>query len=184
MKSHLYIKISALLVAVACFMAFSPAIIDIQSNVGTRVGNVAPDIRFPNPDGKIIQLSSLRGKLVLVDFWASWCQPCRAENPNLVRIYEKYKDQDFGNAKGFEIFSISLDQDHSKWTAAIKKDNLFWNGHVSDLKYWKSEPARIFGVQSIPHTLLINEKGVIIAKGLRGAAIERAVENYMRQSAK
>ncbi len=184
MKFNIYLKISVLAVTLVSILALSPAVFDKRANVGTRVGNVAPELHFPNPDGKNIKLSSLRGKLVLIDFWASWCQPCRAENPNLVRIYEKYKDQDFGGAKGFEIFSVSLDQDHKRWVDAIKKDNLVWDGHVSDLKYWKSEPARIYGVQNIPHTILINEKGVIIAKGLRGPAIEKAIANYVRQSGK
>lgn len=151
-----------------------------QSNVGINIGNVAPELEFPGPDGKPIKLSSLRGKVVLIDFWASWCQPCRMENPNLVRLYNKYKDQRLGKAKGFEIYSLSLDQDHAKWVKAIKDDGLVWKSHVSDLKFWKSEGARIYRVNSIPYTVLIDEKGVIIGKNLRGQALENAISNLNR----
>ncbi|MCC5917842.1 MAG: TlpA family protein disulfide reductase [Cryomorphaceae bacterium] len=153
-----------------------------QSRVGTRIGDIAPELEFPSPDGKKIKLSSLRGKLVLIDFWASWCQPCRVENPNLVKLYDKYNGQKkVGNAKGFEIYSVSLDQDHSRWVAAIEQDGLRWKTHVSDLKFWKSEAARIYGVGSIPNAILIDENGVIIGKGLRGPAIEMAIRNYINQ---
>ncbi len=148
-----------------------------QSNVGLSIGDVAPDLNFPSPDGKNIKLSSLRGKVVLIDFWASWCQPCRVENPNVVRIYDKYHDKKLGNAKGFEVYSVSLDQEKNKWIDAIKKDNLKWEGHVSDLKFWKSEAARIYNISSIPYTVLIDENGVIIGKNLRGPALERALAN-------
>lgn len=147
-----------------------------NQSVGLSVGDTAPELAFPNPDNKILKLSDLRGKIVLIDFWASWCRPCRMENPNLVRLYRTYKDVKFGKANGFEIYSVSLDQNKADWQKAIADDGLIWPNHVSDLKFWKSEPARIYNVNSIPMTYLIDEKGVIIARGLRGQALERALE--------
>ncbi|RYG32810.1 MAG: TlpA family protein disulfide reductase, partial [Chitinophagaceae bacterium] len=134
----------------------------------TAVGGTAPDIKLPGPDGSEIALSSLRGKYVLIDFWASWCGPCRQENPNVVRLYNKYKDQNF------EIFGVSLDKDKEKWLQAIQKDNLTWI-HVSDLKFWQSEAAGLYNITSIPATVLIDPQGKIIAKNLRGQALEEKV---------
>ncbi len=135
----------------------------------TAIGAAAPEIALTDPDGKIRKLSSLKGKVVLIDFWASWCGPCRKENPNVVAMYGKYHD------KGFEIYSVSLDKDRSSWLAAIDKDNLIWPDHVSDLKYWKSEGAAAYGVTSIPFTVLIDKKGKIVAKKLRGDELENKV---------
>lgn len=129
-------------------------------------GSMAPDIVMDSPDGEKLKLSDLRGKVVLIDFWASWCGPCRRENPNVVKLYEKYKD------KGFEIFSVSLDKDKSAWIKAIKDDNLKWKNHVSDLKYWSSATAKLYGVSSIPSTVLIDKEGRVIAKNLRGRELE------------
>jgi thiol-disulfide isomerase/thioredoxin len=114
-------------------------------------------------------LSSLKGKVVLIDFWASWCGPCRKENPNVVRIYNKYHNE------GFEIFGVSLDRNRDSWLKAIKNDNLSWI-HVSDLKYWQSEGARLYGVNSIPFTVLLDKDGKILAKGLRGKSLEDKLE--------
>jgi len=133
------------------------------------VGNEAPDIALPNPDGKIVKLSSLRGNYVLIDFWASWCRPCRAENPNNVKLYQKYHD------KGFEIYGVSLDRDKNSWLKAIKDDNLTWT-QVSDLKFWKSEGAKIYNVKAIPHTVLLDKNGKIIANGLRGHNLTKKLE--------
>lgn len=135
----------------------------------TAPGNIAPDLAFPDPDGKVRKLSDLRGKVVLLDFWASWCGPCRRENPHVVAMYNKYHD------KGFEVFSVSLDRDASSWKAAIAKDNLVWPNHVSDLKQWGSEAAKIYGVNSIPCTFLLDREGHILAKGLRGEALTDAL---------
>ena len=129
-------------------------------------GGDAPDIAMKTPEGELMKLSELRGKVVLVDFWASWCGPCRRENPNVVRVYDKYK------AAGFEILGVSLDKTKDKWQAAIEKDGLTWH-HVSDLKGWKNEAAQTYGVRSIPHTVLIDKEGKIIARNLRGPALER-----------
>lgn len=125
----------------------------------------APNIALPNPNGKTMSLAALRGKYVLIDFWASWCGPCRKENPNVVALYDKYK------SKNFEIFSVSLDQDANAWKRAIESDNLKWSYHVSDLKQWDSSVIPLYGIQSIPYTVLIDPKGKIIAINLRGEAL-------------
>ncbi len=140
----------------------------------TAIGSSAPEIELTDPDGTLRKLSSLKGKVVLVDFWASWCGPCRKENPNVVGIYGKYHD------KGFEVFSVSLDKDRSSWLAAITKDNLSWPNHVSDLKYWKSAGAASYGVSSIPFTVLIDKKGKIVAKKLRGEDLENKVKELCK----
>ena len=150
-----------------------------------KVGQKAPDIALPSPDGKSYSLSDLKGKIVLLDFWASWCGPCRRENPNVVKVYDRYK------AQGFTVFSVSLDgmdsrtksrlgndpskekdyieQQKNRWVQAIEQDNLKWDYHVSDLKKWESDPARLYGVRSIPRTFLIDREGNIAAINLRGA---------------
>ena len=136
----------------------------------TSVGALAPELAFENPEGKIMKLSDLRGKVVLLDFWASWCGPCRKENPNVVKVYHKYHD------KGFEIYSVSLDRDKASWIKAIEADGLIWTNHVSDLGYWNSQGAKIYGVNSVPATFLIGKDGRIIAKNLRGGALENALK--------
>ena len=127
-----------------------------------EVGDMAPEITLNDSTGKPVSLSSLRGKYVLIDFWASWCGPCRGENPNVVSTYAKYKD------KGFTVFSVSLDQNRDKWLAAIAKDKLTWPYHVSDLKGWGCEGAKPYKVNSIPATFIIDKQGKIAAKNLRG----------------
>ncbi len=147
---------------------------------GTDVGQEALDLKFKSPEGKEIALSSLRGKIVLLDFWASWCGPCRRENPNLVSAYNKYKDKKFQNAKGFTIYSVSLDKNQEAWVNGIKQDGLIWPYHVSDLGGWNSVPSGMYGVRSIPASFLIDGKGMIVAKNLRGAALDAELDKLLK----
>jgi thiol-disulfide isomerase/thioredoxin len=147
-------------------------------NVGTNVGDKAPELIYKSPEGKDIALSSLRGKMVLIDFWASWCRPCRAENPNVVRAYKEYKDKKFQNGEGFTVYGVSLDRNKEYWINAIKADNLTWT-HVSDLKYWNSEAARKYRVRSIPSNFLIDGDGIIVAKNLRGVRLEQTLKKLL-----
>lgn len=139
-----------------------------------RPKDIAPEINLPDPNGNYISLSSLKGKVVLVDFWASWCGPCRRENPNVVRLYNKYKDQ------GFTVYSVSLDglerqkgDPKQSWMAAIKQDGLSWPNHVSSLKGWQTEVLQDYGINSIPYTVLLDREGKIIGEKLRGPALEQ-----------
>ena len=133
------------------------------------VGQPAPEIALPNPDGEIVKLSDLRGKYVLIDFWAAWCKPCRDENPNIVRLYHEYKDN------GFEVFGVSLDRTKEAWVEAIEDDGLVWT-QVSDLKYFNSEAAAIYQINAIPATYMIDPDGNILAKDLRGIGLENKLK--------
>ncbi len=137
--------------------------------------NEAPEIALKNPEGKTITLSSLRGKYVLIDFWASWCSPCRRENPNVVRLYNEYKDKDF------TVLSVSLDEDVNEWKQAIKNDGLIWPNHVSELMGWKGSMTNLYGFQSIPYTVLVNKEGKIIATGLSGESLEQKLKELIQK---
>ena len=134
---------------------------DEASEARLAIGSTAPEIALPNPQGDTVKLSDLRGNYVLLDFWAAWCKPCRVENPNLVKAYQRHSGQDF------EIYQVSLDKQRQKWLDAIEKDNLDWY-HVSDLQFWDSKAARKYNIRSIPANLLLNKQGEIIDKNLRG----------------
>ena len=145
---------------------------EISASKFLSVGAVAPDFTLPDTNGVPVSLSSLRGKVVVVDFWASWCRPCRQENPNMVRLYQDFHD------KGLEILGVSLDGDRTSWMNAIHNDGLYWT-QVSDLKRWQCAAAQQYNVQGIPHTVLLDREGKIVAKGLRGAELRQKVQELL-----
>jgi peroxiredoxin len=147
----------------------------VQSQEVIKVGQPAPDIALPNPDGQIMKLSDLKGQVVLLDFWASWCGPCRRANPHVVQTYNKYKN------KGFTVFSVSLDRpgQAEKWKQAIDQDKLTWPYHVSDLRYWNSEPASVYGVRGIPKTFLIDKDGMIASTSVSPYELDASLEKLL-----
>jgi peroxiredoxin len=148
--------------------------------IGIKIGERAPDLVFESPEGEKISLSSLRGKMVLIDFWAAWCSPCRQENPNLVKTYRRFRDKEFVNGSGFTIYGVSLDRSKEDWVKAIEDDGLEWNTHVSDLKGPLSVPAAMYGVMGIPMNFLIDGDGIIVAKGLKGEYLDNKLKEYLK----
>jgi len=160
---------------------YSDAIIATNGQIASlSVGDKAPEIQMRDPQGNIRKLSDLKGKVVLIDFWASWCRPCRMENPNVVRTYSQYKDAAFKNGDGFEVFSVSLDQNKAAWQKGILQDKLTWENHVSDLQSWRNAAAQQYNVNSIPATFLLDGEGIIIKKNLRGKALENTLASLKR----
>lgn len=160
-------------IAILCF-----AFCNSSQEVGLNKGDNAPEIKLADTKGKTIKLSSLKGKMVLIDFWASWCGPCRKENPNVVEAYNKYNKTKFRDGKGFEVFSVSLDQKKDAWIQAIEKDGLNWSNHVIDEE---GKVSQKYNVRSIPSAYLINGKGEIIASGqeLRGLGLHIALDSQI-----
>jgi len=151
-----------------------------QAEIGLGIGDKAPELVGKSPDGKIVKLSDTRGKLVLIDFWASWCPPCRRENPNIVDTYNKYKNKKFENGNGFTVFGISLDKTKEAWEKAIIDDKLSWSYHISDLQFWKSKHAAIYNIKRIPTSFLIDENGIILAKNPKGPSLEALLKKYLK----
>ena len=164
------------LIAIKCLIIN----LSFGQKIGLKIGDIAPELAYNNPKGEQMKLSSTRGKLVLIDFWASWCGPCRKENPNIVDAYRKYNKMSFKNGEGFEIFSLSLDKTQKAWVKAINQDQLFWKYHVSDLGGWQSEGSNRYGIRSIPSNVIINGNGIIIARNLKGIALHRFLENHKK----
>ena len=156
------------------FILFVTGILQAQE-IGIKIGNKAPELVGKSVDGNTLKLSDTKGKVVLLDFWAGWCGPCRKENPNVVKAYSEFKNKKFQNGNGFTVFSVSLDRTADMWKKAIADDKMVWPYHISDLKYWQSKFAAIYGIRSIPSNFLLDGNGVILARNLRGPALEAAL---------
>ena len=163
---HRIFVVGWLFVSLACFPGLA------QAQTGLHLGDKAPELNLPGPAGGRVSLGSLKGRIVLIDFWASWCAPCLEEQPALSALYKKYRHRCFINGNGFEIYGVSLDNKKENWTAAIKKMKISWL-QVSDLKYWTSAAARIYAVEALPYNVLLDGNGTIIGIDLHGDELEK-----------
>jgi thiol-disulfide isomerase/thioredoxin len=159
--------------------AFGFQAVSFSQAVGTEVGNKAPEIKLATPGGDTIALSSLKGKMVLIDFWATWCAPCLKEQPELGILYSKYKNSIFTTGLGFEIYGVSLDSKRTSWVDAISRFSITWI-QVSDLKFWASPVAKLYDLQELPYNFLIDGNGIILARNLHGEDLDRELGKYLK----
>jgi thiol-disulfide isomerase/thioredoxin len=163
-------------------IGFATILTSCESNGDNLInGKTAPGLSLPDTLNQKIDLRSFHGKLVLVDFWASWCKPCRKENPYLVKVYDEFHNRRFEGASGFEILSVSLDSRRDSWIKAIHSDSLHWPNHVSELNGWKSSAVATYGVSSIPTSFLLDQDGMIIGKDLRSDDLEKLLNARVKQ---
>lgn len=169
---------------VTLFLAVGMAVSANAQYENTKIqkGEAAPELAFENPEGKTMKLSDInKGRVVLIDFWASWCRPCRMANPRLVEMYNSYKDKKFKNAKnGFTVLSVSLDKNKEAWVGAIAKDNLLWANHISDLAGWESKAASDYGIQFIPQAFLVGADGKVIGKYANAEQAEEDLKKLLK----
>jgi len=149
-------------------------------STGLAIGNKSPEIKLPTTKGDTVALSSLKGKLVLIDFWGTWCAPCVEEQSELAKLYHKYKKATFTNGKGFEIYGVSLDAKKSNWENFINTNKINWI-QVSDLKFWRSPVAKTYNIQGLPFNVLIDSNGIILAKNLHGIDLEKGIARFLRK---
>jgi len=149
-------------------------------SIGLEPGNKAPEIKLPTTKGDTVALSSLKGKLVLIDFWGTWCAPCVAEQAELAKLYNKYKRSTFTNGKGFEIYGVSLDAKKFNWENFITTNKINWI-QVSDLKFWRSPVAKTYNIQALPFNILMDSNGIILAKNLHGMDLEKSIAKFLRK---
>ncbi|HKJ41979.1 MAG TPA: TlpA disulfide reductase family protein [Sunxiuqinia sp.] len=166
------------LLLLTAFFCFGTITMAVAQQKTLDVGDQAPEIKLATPDGDTIALSALRGKLVLIDFWATWCAPCVKEQPELGKLYRTYKNSSFTKGKGFEIYGVSLDNKKAQWENTIKKLNIDWI-QVSDLKFWLSPVAKLYGIQGLPFNVLVDRNGVIIAKNLHGQELRQYIASMV-----
>lgn len=177
-KSKQTVKTTAVTEPVKTENHINPVKVDVVE--GLNLGNKAPEFEMMGTNDQPLKLSSLKGKMVLIDFWASWCMPCRAENPSVVEAYNKYQTTEFKEGKGFTVLSVSLDSKKEAWIKAIEKDGLKWPYHVSDLMGWNNAVAQRYNITTIPNNFLINGEGIIVAKNLRGENLLMKIESLKK----
>lgn len=171
-------KILILTAVLLLFSGYASTV--LAQSLGLEIGTKSPEIKLPNLNGDTIALSSLKGKLVLIDFWGTWCAPCVEEQKALARLYSKYKLTVFTNCKGFEIYGVSLDAKKSNWETFITSNKISWI-QVSDLKFWRSLVTKTYNIQALPFNVLIDGNGIILAKNLHGIDLEKGIAKLVKQ---